>query len=74
MAYCLTRNTQFQDTAYCLLPTLCLMGRVGLEPTLELIQMVFETIASTDSATSPDSVSANFKDPHSSFQNQGAST
>jgi hypothetical protein len=29
------------------------MGRVGLEPTLELIQMVFETIASTGSATSP---------------------
>lgn len=29
------------------------MGRVGLEPTREVIPMVFETIASTDSATSP---------------------
>jgi hypothetical protein len=38
------------------------MGRVGLEPTLELIQMVFETIASTCSATSPYQVSGNFKD------------
>jgi hypothetical protein len=49
------------------------MGRVGLEPALELIQMVFETIASTGSATSP-AQKLLAKKRHSSFPNRRQST